>query len=70
MLKTLFYDKYTEEKLLKKIESSESKLGTMVHDSQDGLKEMVEEALSKFKRELKVRELEKEKMSDHDKRKR
>ena len=38
---------------------SESKLGTMIHDSEKRLSKMVKEALSKFKLKLKVAELEK-----------
>ena len=70
MLKTLFYDKYTEEQLVKKIEGSESKLRAMMCDSENTLTKMVGESLSQFKLELKVAELEKEEMSHHNKRKR
>ena len=56
-MKTLFYDKYTEEKLGEKIEGSEAKLGTIIHDSEGRLTKVVEEAFYNFTLKLKIEEL-------------
>ncbi|PUU74356.1 hypothetical protein B9Z19DRAFT_1196299 [Tuber borchii] len=59
LLKTLFWDRGTEEKFLEGIGDSETKLGQLIRDSEGRVIKMVEEALLKFKFGLKAEELEK-----------
>ncbi|PUU74353.1 hypothetical protein B9Z19DRAFT_1068277 [Tuber borchii] len=68
LLKTLFYDRHTEEKLYNKIEGSEARVGRLIEDSEARLTRMLSDSLFAAKLELKLKQLENNNTSDKKKR--